>query len=68
MDFEDLNDVVKDYLRYVGYKSTLECFETEERSKLAANKYSRKNLNIVPKVMVLKEKIEYVRSRSTKAI
>ena len=53
MDFGDLNDLVKEFLRFNGYKSTFECFEAEEKTKMVANKLSKKNLNVIPKVTLL---------------
>jgi hypothetical protein len=50
MEFGDINEIIKEFLKYNGYKSTVECLEAEEKSKMVANKLSKKNLNIVPKV------------------
>jgi hypothetical protein len=50
MELGDANEIIKEFLRYNGYKSTVECLEAEEKTKMVANKVSKKNLNIVPKV------------------
>jgi len=44
MDIVKLNEIVKEFLKYNGYKSTLESLESEEKSKLTSNKISKKNL------------------------
>ena len=49
MDFGDINDIIKEYLKHGGYKSALECFESEEKSKMATGKGPKKTSNIVPK-------------------
>lgn len=33
LDFNELNDLVKEYLAYYGLESTLDCFEAEEKTK-----------------------------------
>lgn len=50
MEFGDINEIIKEFLKYNGYKTTLESFEAEEKAKMVSNKLSKKNLNIVPKV------------------
>lgn len=49
MDFGDINEIIKEFLKFNGYKSTVECLEAEEKTKIVASKLSKKNINIVPK-------------------
>jgi len=53
IDYGDLNDVVREFLKYNNYKSTYECFEAEEKTKMVSGKLTRKELNIIPKVIIL---------------
>jgi len=50
MESFDYNETIKEFLKYNNYKSTLECFEAEEKTKILANKVSKKSINIIPKV------------------
>lgn len=52
VDYGDLNAVVKEFLKYNGYKSTFECFEAEEKTKMVSGKLTKKELNIIPKVIL----------------
>ena len=37
-DYQKINDYIKDFLKYNGYSSTLECLEAEERMMKVTNK------------------------------
>ena len=52
MEYAELNDIIKEFLKYNGYKSTLDCFDEEEKAKLATNKLSKKNLGPTHKVTI----------------
>lgn len=57
MDFNELNDIVKEYLRFNGYDTTVEALEAEERAKLVPKKPGqRRLLNIAPKDKASMEK------------
>lgn len=56
MDIAKLNEIVKEFLKYNGYKSVLESLESEEKSKLATNKISKKNLAHGLKVVRLSQR------------
>ena len=51
-NFGDLNDIIKEFLKFNNYKSTYECFEAEEKTKMVAEKLSRSQINIIPKVIL----------------
>ncbi len=53
MDFGELNDLVREFLKFNGYKSTLECFDAEEKTKITTSKLPKKSINIIPKVHIL---------------
>ena len=55
MDFNELNDIVKEFLRFNGYERTAEAMEAEERARLA-KKATRRVLNHVPKDKAAMEK------------
>ena len=38
LDFNELNDLVKDYLAAYGLEQTLDCFHQEERARGGASK------------------------------
>ena len=38
MDYNKINDHIKEFLRFNGYSSTLECLEAEERTKKVTSK------------------------------
>jgi hypothetical protein len=50
MEYGEINDYIKEFLRFNGYKSTLECLEAEERTKMVTQKLSKKTINTIPKV------------------
>lgn len=37
-NYDRINQVIKEFLRFNKYQSTLECFEAEERTKLVTSK------------------------------
>ena len=53
VDFSELNKLIKEFLRYNNYKSTYECFEAEEKTKMVAGKLTLSNINIIPKVIFI---------------
>lgn len=40
LDFNDINLMIKEYLKFHGLESTLDTFQTEERTKYYNNKGS----------------------------
>ncbi|CDW73502.1 3-5 exonuclease family protein [Stylonychia lemnae] len=49
LDYNEINQMVKEYLKFHGLEQTLELFQTEERTKYYNNKGSKSHqLNIVP--------------------
>lgn len=51
LDFNEINTMIKEYLKFQGLESSLDCFMAEERTKYYANKNSKNHqLNIVPNV------------------
>lgn len=50
-DFNELNSMIKEYLKFHGFEGALDCFMAEERNKFYANKNSKNHqVNIVPNV------------------
>lgn len=50
-DFNDINQMIKEYFKFQGLDSSLDCFAAEERTKYYANKNNKSHqLNIVPQV------------------
>ena len=41
LDFNDINTMIKEYLKYHNLEGTLDCFMAEERTKYYANKNSK---------------------------
>ena len=33
IDFNEMNEIIKEYLAFHGLESTLDCFKTEEKTK-----------------------------------
>ena len=50
MEFGEINEYIKEFLKFNGYKSTLDCMEAEERTKIVTSKATKKTINIIPKV------------------
>ena len=41
LDFNEINVMIKEYLKFHGLESTLDCIMAEERTKYYANKNSK---------------------------
>jgi hypothetical protein len=41
LDFNDINSMIKEYFKFQGLESSLDCFMAEERTKYYANKNSK---------------------------
>lgn len=41
LDFNEINTMIKEYLKYNNLESTLDCFMAEERTKYYANKNTK---------------------------
>lgn len=44
MEYTKLNEILREFLKYNGYKSTLEALDNDEKSRLSTNRISKKNL------------------------
>lgn len=49
-DFNNLNEYVKEFLKFNNYGSTLECFEAEEKTKQVTLKRGSNDINKIPNV------------------
>jgi len=43
MDYSEVSDIIKEFLKYNGYKSTLESLESEEKAKIVGSKLPKKS-------------------------
>ena len=55
LDFNDINSMIKEYLKFHNLENTLDSYLAEERTKYYANKNSKTHqVNVVPTVITLK--------------
>lgn len=53
LDYNEINTMIKEFFKFHGMDSSLDCFMAEERNKLYANKSSKSHqINTVPQVLL----------------
>jgi hypothetical protein len=50
MEYDEVNNWIKEFLKYNGYNSCVQSLEAEEKARISATKH-KKPLNIIPKEM-----------------